>query len=63
MNTALGNLTALERLNLFYNVLSRALKEILSRLRFTYPNVTKCHLMDDDLLKILSFSFWVHIDS
>ena len=60
INTALGNLPSLERLDLSLNVMSGALRyvrrRVLHSLRLTYLNVTDCGLVLEDLEMILSLS-------
>ena len=56
INTALGKLPSLKRLDLSLNVMSGALRGILHSLRLTYLNVTDCDLVLEDLEMILSLS-------
>ena len=53
INTALGNLPSLERLDLSYNAMFGPLKGILPHLRLSYLNVSCCYLLCEDLQMIL----------
>ena len=62
INTALGNLPSLERLDLSYNAMFGPLKGILPHLRLSYLNVSCCYLLCEDLQMILCLSSLVHLD-